>query len=122
MASFWTGVDDFGGGQVRRAFRSGTRYRRVGEVLSVDELKSMPLNNRRALISKGYIATWPAAALQMTAEDSPLQRFMVHRGFAMYDIVEGRQLNREPLTREQAVLMIGGEPPKRERKPRKKPQ
>lgn len=97
-----TSVDQIGGGEVRAAFRMGTRYLFAGTRLTAEEVISINRPNRAALIDKGMLAVWPKGG------DEPIfkgKRYAIHYGGGAYDVIEGRKLNDKPLTREEAQEM-----------------
>ena len=95
-------LDQLGGGVVRRRFSRGGEIILAGHVFSGEELRSFRSANLRALIDKGVIEVWPKHAI--AGERGA--RFPIHQGFGKYDVVEGRKLNTEPLTREQAQALV----------------
>ena len=86
-----------GGGYVRRKFNGLS----AGHHLNRDEIMAMPINNRRAAISLGMIDVYPQAP------GGPGERFVVNRGFGKFDVIEGRKLNAEPVTKEAAEELAG---------------
>jgi hypothetical protein len=88
---------DIGGARVRRTFTSGARQLKAGEQLTRDEVLKMNLPNRRALSDSGYLELYPRAP---TAE--PGERFVVGVGKDKCNVIEGRVLNDDPLTKDQA--------------------
>lgn len=96
--------EDIGGAYVRRVFRMGDDFAKPGEPLTREQVLAFPQANRQALIDNKYIDVYPPAA----AEGDLL---IVSRGFGKYDVIQGRKLNIEPLTKEQAEAMVPGAPP-----------
>jgi hypothetical protein len=97
--------DEIGGGIVRRTFRMGTNYVPANTRLTPEQVFSIRPANRQALIDKGFIVVWPKGG------DAPAiagKKFAVHRGAGLYDVYEGRKLNDEPLSREEAELLVTG--------------
>lgn len=103
----------------------GNRMRaKVGRYIPSDVLARM--KNRRALEDSGYIKTTAApppgeaseqlaAALARCAElekekaqASGGQRFAVHTGMGRYDVIEGKKLNAEPMTKDEANALCAG--------------
>ena len=97
--------DEIGGGVVRRAFRSGTTYLRRGKPLTGDEVRRFTPSSRNALIDNGFLAVWPKGSDQVEAAP-PAERFMVHKGRQMYDVIEGRRLSDKPLPKDQAEALV----------------
>lgn len=96
---------DIGGGIVRRRFSSGGKEFTNGTVLSAGEIKAMPRNNMNALRDNGYIHIFPKAVrshLEAAPEDIKMERHVVSRGFGKYDVIEGKVMNTQPLTKETA--------------------
>jgi hypothetical protein len=94
--------DMIGGGVVRRRIGvAGGDGVLAGTRLTREQVLAMPVANRRAMISTGHISVWPLN------EQVGGERFAVHLGFGKYDVVEGRKLNAEPLTKEQAEALAG---------------
>ncbi len=100
-----------GGGKVERPFRMGEKSLPRGTVLSREEVMSIRIANRSALIDKGYLSVWPreAIAQQVAQQHSsePQERHVVNCGFGRYNVVEGRRLNEQALDRESAYLLAG---------------
>ncbi|MDE2469447.1 MAG: hypothetical protein KGL35_12050 [Bradyrhizobium sp.] len=96
--------ENIGGATVRRRFNSGGASLLPGAVLSGETVRGMPAGNLRALIDAGYIECWPAA------QNAPAggERFAVHVGAGRYDVIEGRRINVEPLSREEATALTEG--------------
>lgn len=88
---------DIGGARVRRVFSRGSERLAAGRILSADDVISIPVANRRALVSAGYIEIFPRAPLQSVGE-----RHIVHLGGGRYDIIQGVKLNAEPLSKDDA--------------------
>jgi hypothetical protein len=88
---------DIGGARVRRTFSNGAKQLKAGDQLSRDDVLKMNLPNRRALTDSGYLEVYPLAP---TVEG--LERFVVGVGKDRYNVIEGRVLNDDPLSKEQA--------------------
>lgn len=97
-------IEEAGGAYVRRRFEFGTREMIAGERLTAAEVASIPLHNLRSLINTGRLELWPAPP-----GDAPqtfiAERFAINRGFGKWDVVEGRKLNDEVLTKDQAEAL-----------------
>lgn len=87
-----------GGALVRRRFNMGGRDVRPGETLSRDQIMSMPGPNRSALIDSGFLDVFPEA----TSGIATMPCHVVHRGMGKYDVIWGRVLNEQPLSKEDA--------------------
>lgn len=85
---------DIGGGRVRRVFTRAGESLKSGYQLSADEILSMPVANRRALIDAGYLEVYPKA--------EGLERFVIQVSKNRYDVIEGRKLNEKGLSEEEA--------------------
>ncbi len=92
-------INEIGGGVARRPFVIGAGYIRAGTELTLEQLKKMPAQNRTALIESGHIAVYPRAS-EFT------ERFMVSLGGGKFNIVEGRVINEEPMTRDEAQAFL----------------
>jgi hypothetical protein len=101
---------DIGGATVRRIFTRNGRAVMPGENLSRGEMLSIPVSNRQSLIDNGYVVIYPPRP-GMGNDDSEPERFVVSKGFGNFDVIEGRRLNSEPLTKEQAQALADGDAP-----------
>jgi hypothetical protein len=92
------GSTEIGGGFVRKAFSIGAERQPAGAPLTAEQIGA--LANRRALISKGFIAVYPKAG----EASAPLtgQRYVVHTGGGRYDVIAGAKLNESALTKTEA--------------------
>ena len=93
-------------------FYAAGKYVRNGEWLDHETLARMPISNRNSLQDKGYIYPVPKAAvaamgLQAPAPAEATERFVISRGFGRFDIIEGRVMNKKPLTKEAAHKLAG---------------
>ena len=89
---------DIGGARVRLTFTRGGKQMKAGDMLSADEVKAIPLANRRALAEANYIEVFPAAPKG--------DRFIVQVGKDKFNVIEGRVINAKPLaTREHAEAL-----------------
>lgn len=93
-------IEQAGGAYVRRAFTFGERELTSKDVLTADEVASIPIANLNALINTGKLELFPATPFTFVAE-----RFAVNRGFGKWDVVEGRKLNDAPLTKVEAEAL-----------------
>lgn len=96
-------ISEIGGGYVRRRFTCGGRVRYSGEKLTAEDLAAMPHRNREALIEMRSIDIYPKG----DGGSQYSERHIVHRGCGKFDVIEGRKLNTEPLTKEQAEALAG---------------
>jgi len=98
---------DIGGARIRMGFTRGNVRMKAGEHLSADEVRSIPLANRRALSSAGYIEVYPTRTevVRREAAPAPDDRFIVAVGKGQFNVIEGHRLNDEPLTREAAETL-----------------
>ena len=87
------GVNDIGGGFVRRLFVANGATMKVGTPLSSEKIKSF--KNWHMLVKTGTIAVYPPAPASGV-------RHVVHNGGGRFDVIVGHKLNDLPLTREQA--------------------
>lgn len=88
--------NEIGGGRVRRLFSFGDKTLRAGHDLTGDQVRAIPVANRRALIDSGYLDIWPKMTLPET------ERHIVDRGKGKFDVIAGVKLNAEPLMRDAA--------------------
>lgn len=105
-----------------RGFSSRGRYLRAGDVLTADEVRAIPLDNLRALIDNRQLDPFPAsppaseeARTQIQAQAERIrelearlagtERYAVHRGRGLYDVILGWKLNAEPLAEEDAKAL-----------------
>lgn len=114
-------IDEIGGGKVLRAFSSsaiaamlGQKQDRLvmGTMLDQEHLRMLPPANRNALIENRFIQVWPlmakdgaAAVARAPVPLVPHERHVISRGFGKFDVIEGRKLNADPLTKDQAEAM-----------------
>jgi hypothetical protein len=109
-ARIWSLPDaDIGGAFVRRGFTRftkdsspGGQYLKAGTKLSADEVRSIPMVNRRALSVSGALDIYPVAPGVPAAD---FDRYVIHRGGGHYDVIAGRKLNDEPLTKADAEAL-----------------
>ena len=89
---------EIGGAYIRRICSLG----KVGTHLDPWALARIPVNNLAALERTGKIECYPAAPYQRPDD---VRIHIISRGFGKFDVVEGRILNGEPLTRDQAEVL-----------------
>lgn len=105
-ARIWALVDDnIGGAYVRRGFTRGGEYIKAGTRLSPDDVRSIPIVNRRALAVSGALDIFPVAPAHDAAD---FDRYVIHRGGGHYDVIAGRKLNDEPLSKAEAEGLAAG--------------
>lgn len=89
---------DIGGARVRMGFmRNGERLK-AGTHLTAEEVIAIRLPNRRALIESNF--------LELYLKTPSGKRYIVGIGKDKYNVIEGRILNEEPLTRQQADKLV----------------
>lgn len=93
--------DDIGGAVVRRPFLYGEQQLKAGDVLTEEQVRHMPRNNRNALRDGNFISIYPKRAGRAG------QAFVIHRGQGKYDVIEGVKINDEPLSKEDADALAG---------------
>ena len=93
--------EDIGGAQVVRRFNIGTDSVAPGTMLTRDQVLAFPVNNRQSLIDNRYIAIYPPSPIPEGGE------LMIYsRGFGKFDVVQGRKVNDEPLSKEEAEALV----------------
>jgi len=97
---------EIGGAIVRRPFTRHGVYLRGGDRLSGDEVRAIPIANRSALIDSHFLEVFPTSGYLPPSDGPNGELYMVHRGAGMYDVIEGRRLNDEPLEKEAAEALI----------------
>jgi hypothetical protein len=98
---------DIGGARIRMTFTRGNMRMKPGEHMTADEVRSIPLSNRRALTSAGYIEVYPARTevVQKAAYTKPMDRFVVQVKKDHFNVIEGYRLNDQPLDRTAAEAL-----------------
>jgi hypothetical protein len=97
---------DIGGARIRMGFTRGNVRMKAGEHLTADEVRSIPLPNRRALTSAGYIEVYPVRTEVVRREQTIKQdRFIVQVSKGQFNVIEGHRLNDAPLSREEAEAL-----------------
>lgn len=91
---------DIGGARVARTFTMNGRFTKRGDQLTAEEVLSINLPNRRALIDSNFIEVYPKSPA------TGGERFIVGIGKNQFNVIEGRLLNAEPLTREAAEKLL----------------
>lgn len=103
-------VNQIGGGVVTRTFNMGGKTMLRGIELTAEEVRAMRPMNRSSLIDRGHLYVWPKGQHAKPPEGSV--RFVMPMGFGRgYHVVEGRRLNAEPLSKEEAYKLAGLPPP-----------
>jgi hypothetical protein len=97
---------DLGGARVRLTFQTilkdgSTRRFKANDQLSAEDVLAWPMANRRALTSAGYIEIYPRQAAGRQAIQKG-DRFIVQARKDQYNVIEGRRINDQPLSREEA--------------------
>ncbi len=111
-ARIWSLRDEaIGGAYVRRGFTRftkdgpiGGQYLKAGTHLTADEVRSMPMVNRRALATSGALDVYPVTPGNAAAPED-FERFVIHAGGGRYDVVLGRKLNDSALTKQEAEAL-----------------
>lgn len=106
-ARIWSLPDaDIGGAFVRRGFTrftaDGGAWLKAGTKLTADEVRSIPMVNRRALSVSGALDIYPVGPV---AQVEDFDRYVIHRGGGHYDVIAGRKLNDEPMTKADAEAL-----------------
>lgn len=92
--------EDIGGAIVTSAFRRGTEYVLRGTRLSREDVLAIRKPNRNSMIENGVISIYPLAG--ESPGRAPVERHVISRGFGKFDVIEGRQLNDAPMSKEDA--------------------
>ena len=104
-------ADQIGGAIVRRTFKAGDQRLFSGMRLTREQVLAFPTLNRNSLAEKRYIDLFPIT--ETAAPSGATERFVISGGFGKFHVIEGKKLNDEPLSREQAYALAGQpEPPK----------
>lgn len=91
---------DIGGARIARTFTIDGKQTKRGDQLTAEEVLAIRIPNRRALIDSNFIEVYPKAPI------AGGERFMVGVGKNQYNVIEGRVLNADPLTREEAEKLL----------------
>lgn len=91
--------ENIGGARVRRTFNMSGEYLKMGHHLTAEEVLSIARPNRKALIDSNFIEVYPKAPISG-------EKFIVGLGKDKYNVIEGRVLNEEPLTRNEAERLL----------------
>jgi hypothetical protein len=99
--------DSIGGAIVRRGFTrfttAGAEYLKSGTRMTADAVRSIPMVNRRALSVAGSLDIYPVGPAGAVQAD--FDHYVISRGRGEYDVIEGRKLNAEPLSKEKAEAL-----------------
>ena len=90
---------DIGGALVRRTFTRNGEQLKAGQQLNAEEVLSIALPNRRALVDSNFIELYPKSPVAG-------ERFIISIGNKQFNVIEGRMLNDEPLTRDEAERLL----------------
>lgn len=102
-------VADMGGAVICRAFKFGESYVQRGMPdITREQLQRMPAANLNALIDKGFLSPYPMRPAGERSTEG-MDRHVVSLGFGRFDVVEGKKLNDEPLSKEAAHALAGKE-------------
>lgn len=94
--------DSIGGAIVRRPFSREGAMMGPGARLTREECLAIPIRNLRALIASGALEVW---SVEADVSQAPMERHVVSIGFGRYDVIEGRQLNDKPMSKEEAEAL-----------------
>lgn len=100
------GSDEIGGAFVRIGFFGADgKWLRPRSRLSAKEVLAM--GNRRALVNSGRLAIFPPSDIEGEPADAAkaVERHVVSKGFGKFSVIEGRVLNDEPMTKEEAEAL-----------------
>lgn len=86
------------GGTALRRFNIGAREIKPGTKLLAHEVRGIAPANRKALVEIGSLD------VHRRSEDD--ENFMIHRGGAKYDVIQGRKINDEPLSKDDAEELL----------------
>jgi len=112
-------MDEVGGAVVRRVFSTGGKQLTPGTILSREQVLAFPPLNRRALAEKRYIDLFPVNPTNPTGAQGNAERFVISAGFGRFFVIEGKKLNEEAITREEAYALCGMHAPKKKGKGKK---
>lgn len=96
------------GALVARGYESGTGPVRAGTVLSAEQFHALNWAVRRLWVRDGNLLP-----IYTPTDQAPRplgERHVIHRGAGRYDVVQGQQINVDPLSREQAEALAGVKP------------
>lgn len=95
--------EDIGGALVRRRIHRGEMPALMaGERLSREQVLSMPVANRRALVATERLWLLPRSGAVEAAGDLRATKHIVQVGKNQFDVIDGVKLNDEPLSKEAA--------------------
>lgn len=94
-------MENVGGAVVKRPFKLGEDYVKAGANLDAAAINAIPKVNRNALVDRGYIDLYP--------QPPGTQRHVVSAGFGRFNVIEGRKLNADALTRDEAIALAGSD-------------
>lgn len=95
-----TADNDIGGAIVRRYFNNNTM--RPGDRLTREQV--LALRNRQALIRTEHIKVFPPGD---SASTEASERHVAHIGGGRFNVIAGRKINDEPLSRAEADVLAG---------------
>jgi hypothetical protein len=98
--------DQIGGAKVFRPCNIAGVKRKSGEVLSGEVLASLSLTNLRTLQDQRFILAWPKSADAPPASADAGEPHVYNRvGTSTYDVVLGKRLNAQPLSKTDAEAL-----------------
>lgn len=95
------------GALVRRAYSQGGETIPAGTRLSVDEFEAINASVRRLWVRDGNLL--PIYTPDESVPRPLGTRHVIHRGAGRYDVVQGVQINTDPLSREEAEALAGAD-------------
>lgn len=95
--------EDIGGAVVRRRIdRGGLPSLLAGTRLTRDDVLSMPVANRRSLVSTERLWLLPQGGAVTATADPRATKHIVQIGKNQYDVIHGVKLNDQPMSKEAA--------------------
>lgn len=113
-------LTEFGGAYVRRRLEFSGVERLPGATLTAEEVESIPLSNRTALINTGRIELFPAIPAdhpsvldafqrgydQAVAERETVERITIAAPGGKFHVVEGHQITDAPVNKAEAEALV----------------
>src|SRR2546425_941776 len=90
---------NIGGALIRRTFTRNGEQLKAGQQLTAEEVLSIALPNRQALVDSNFMELYPKSPMAG-------ERFIISIGNKQFNVIEGRVLNDEPLTRDEAEQLL----------------
>lgn len=95
--------EHIGGGTVMRGFTKNGEWVKPGTKMTREELMALPRLNLQALVDTSKISLFPPAPGQIEGMG---ELIMVNRGFGRFDVLQGRRINDDPLTKDEAEALM----------------